>query len=155
MFYEKDEDYLTTMNNTIHFDLKELMQNNMISTHDSSRFFTPKEGLLRGNMFKDEYKPYKNLTFVSLNPKNEKEALLLRVSEFDFATTDLGLHLDIYPEDNEAFELFKMYVEEGKKAKEEYDRMYGPLYLNDTLSSTYNWTEDPWPWENDKGAVYV
>ena len=145
MFYEKDEDYITGIN-TIHFDLGNIVKNGVAS---SNRFFTPKEGLERGNMFKEEYHPYKNLTFVPLNPTNEKEALLFRVYEYGFALTDLSLHLNIHPMDEEAYDLFKQYVVEGRRTKEEYERIYGPLSLEDTLYNTYNWFSNPWPWEGE------
>ena len=146
MFYEGDIDVINIQN---------LIKNKDMYQYDGSRFFTPKEGFLRGNMFKGEYQPYKNLTYLEINPTNELEALLLKVYEYDFAVNDLGLHLDIYPDDVEAYELFRMCAREYEKSKKEYEMQYGPLSLEDTTSRVYNWNKDPWPWEEDRGSVYV
>ena len=142
MFYGQDKDLIEA----ITIDL---------SGMNSNRFFTPKEGFLRGNMFKDEYKPYKNLTYLNLIPKNEKETLLLKVCEYDFAINDLGLYLDFYSEDNEAFSLFKIYKKEYEKAKLEYENKYGPLSLEDTADYVYNWVDNPWPWDKEGGTYHV
>jgi len=99
------------------------------SSMDNNRFFTPEEGLLRGNMFKNEYSPYKNLTYLPLHPKNEKEKLLFKIYEYDFAVNDLSLYLDLYPEDSEAFQYFKSCLMELEKIKVEYENIYGSLEL--------------------------
>ena len=113
-----------------------------------------KEGFLRGNMFKDEYKPYKNLAYVNLVPKTEKEAKMFNVMQYAFAITDLNLYLDLHPEDTKAYNLFKKFIEEEKKAKKEYEKNYGPLELCNDLGARYNWIED-WPWEKRGGSQYV
>ncbi len=43
------------------------------------KLFDPIEGFLRGNMFREEYEPYKNLSYFRLNPMNEKERALFNV----------------------------------------------------------------------------
>ena len=121
----------------------------------NNRFFTPEEGLLRGNMFKDEYSSYKNLTYLPLHPKNEKEKLLFNLYAYDFAVNDLSLYLDLHPEDNECFLYFKQCLMECEKLKEEYERVYGPLELDETKGEKYNWTSEPWPWDKDGGGSYV
>ena len=75
--------------------------------------------------------------------------------EYDHAIIDLNLYLDIYPNDQEAFELFKKYAMAFKKAKQEYENQYGPLLIEDTLGSRFNWTQNPWPWDKDGGNKYV
>jgi len=131
------------------------LANQNMHHNSAGRFFTPSEGLLRGNMFKDEFKPYKNIDYLPLVPKNEKEAMFLKVYEYDFAVNDLALFLNLNPSDKEAFELFKTCCNEYEKAKTEYERMYGPICLEDTKGMVYNWTDNPWPWEKDKGDMYV
>lgn len=123
--------------------------------HSHTKFTSAKEGFLRGNMFKNEYKPYKNLTYLPVIPKNEREAKLLPVYEYDHAIIDLNLYLDLYPNDQEAFELFKHYAMAFKNAKQEYENEYGPLFIEDTLGSRFNWSQNPWPWDKDGGTKYV
>jgi len=120
-----------------------------------NRFFTPQEGLLRGNMFKDEYSPYKNLTYLPIHPKSEKEKLLFKIYEYDFAVNDLSLYLDLNPEDREAFVYFKSCLMELEKVKIEYEKVYGPLELDETKGSEYDWVKEPWPWDKDGGGGYV
>ena len=122
---------------------------------DNSKLVTSKEGFLRGNMFADTYEPYKDMTHMTINPKNKREELLYKIMEVDFAINDLNLYLDLYPEDKEVYEKFKMYTKECMNLKDEYSKMYGPLMLDETDYDMYKWEEEPWPWENDGGSMYV
>ncbi len=120
-----------------------------------NKVLSPMEGFLRGNMFKDEYKPYKNLTYFKLNPTTEKEKDLYKIMALAFAINDLNLYLDLHPENNEMFDLFKKYVIEEKNLKREYEKKYGPLSLTHTTGNKYDWINDPWPWDNKGGSMYV
>ncbi len=129
--------------------------NNMSNMDLSSNknIYSVKEGFLRGNMFKDEYKPYKNLTYINIRPRNEREAKLFNVMEYSFAINDLNLYLDLHPEDSEMLKLFKEYVKEEKEAKKEYMESYGPLTVNKVTGNSFDWVSN-WPWE-DGGEMYV
>ena len=48
-----------------------------IKLNRDKKILNPEEGFLRGNMFKDEYKPYKNLTYFKLNPTNESYGFII------------------------------------------------------------------------------
>lgn len=115
----------------------------------------PMEGFLRGNMFKDEYLPYKNLTYFKLNPTCPKESELIKVMALSFALNDLNLYLDLHPDDKVMFEKFKKYNEEYKKLSKEYAKTYGPLKLTQTKGENFNWIESPWPWDQQGGSLYV
>lgn len=119
------------------------------------KILEPDEGFLRGNMFKDEYLPYKSLTYFKLEPKNEKERDLYKVMALSFALNDLNLYLDLHPDNEEVFHLFKKYVEDYKKALKEYEMKYGPLKLTDSIGSKYKWLDSPWPWDGFGGSMYV
>lgn len=114
----------------------------------------PTEGFLRGNMFKDEYVPYKNLTFLKLNPTNEREKELYKLMALSFAINDLNLYLDLHPNDTEMFKLFKKFVSEEKELCEHFEKKYGPLEI-DGIMSTYTWINNPWPWDQERGSKYV
>ncbi len=116
--------------------------------------YTPLEGLLRGTMFSNIYDTYKNMNYLKLTPKNEKETLLMKIYAYDFAINDLNLYLDIYPNDLDKYNYFKECVYESKKLKKEYEQYYGPLDLCDISSLDYTWYKNPWPWEG-KVSKYV
>ena len=116
---------------------------------------SPMEGFLRGNMFQDEYEPYKHLTYFKLNPKDEKERLLYQVMAYSFAINDLNLYLDLHPDDKQVLDLFKKYVSEEEVFRAEYVKRYGPLEVTEGNGSKFNWINSPWPWENRGGSMYV
>jgi len=122
---------------------------------ENNELFSVTEGFMRGNMFRDEYIPYKNLTYLPLNPKTEKEKKLYDIMALCFAITDLNLYLDLYPDDQECFRLLKEYIREENKLKEEYNKMYGPLTINHDTSNKFKWINNPWPWDNEGGSMYV
>ena len=132
------------------FDLINLTNNNVNLT-------TTKEGFLKGNMFKDEYKPYKNLTFMNISPKNDREAKLWNIMQYEFAINDLNLYLDVHPDNREVLNVLKKNINELKKEKEEFIKLYGPLQVCDTLNTdeTFKWINNPWPWDDLGGGMYV
>ncbi len=115
----------------------------------------PMEAFLRGNSFKNEYIPYKNLTYFKLTPKTEREKLLYRIEALAFILTDLNLYLDIHPDNKEYFEKFKKYSEEKKDLVKEYTKAYGPLTVTKDKGTKYDWLNSPWPWDNMGGSMYV
>ena len=48
------------------------------SYYNDNKLFNCKEGFIKGNMFKDEYQPYKNYQPTKIIPRNDKETLLLK-----------------------------------------------------------------------------
>ncbi len=121
----------------------------------TEKFLPAKEGFLRGNLMKDEYVPYKNLTYFKLKPENEREALLLKLMANTFAIIDLNLYLDLHPEDLNAFDLFKKYEKEKQEVENVYIEKYGPVLVTETTGSTFNWIDNPWPWDKTGGTKYV
>lgn len=107
------------------------------------------DGYIYGNMFKDEYKPYKDYKVYRLNPSSEEEALKLKIMEEQFIVTDLGLYLDLHSNDNDIFEYFKKHRKMLNYYTEEYENKYGSICLNSN-SENYNWIDSPWPWEMNK-----
>ena len=120
-----------------------------------ANILNPMEGFLRGNMFQDEYEPYKKLTYFKLVPRDEQEKLMYQVMALSFAVNDLNLYLDLHPDDQEVLELFKKYANEGKMKCQEYVKKYGPLEVNEVMGSKFNWINNPWPWDSMGGSMYV
>ncbi len=136
------------------FDVTFLNISGITNPNKEDLLESSKVGFLKGNMFKNEYIPYKNYTYMNIEPKTEKEAALLNVMQYSFAINDLNLYLDLHPDDNNMHEVFKMLVESELKAREEYISKYGSLEVCDSVNSRFNWLED-WPWEGNGGSMYV
>lgn len=107
------------------------------------------DGFIRGNMFTDLYQPYIASEPFNLSAQNERDNMLNKFREYNFATLDLGLYLDTHPDDAEKIKAFNQFRLQADQAKVEYERKYGPLSLNsDTLNSyPWAWIMSPWPWE--------
>ena len=112
-------------------------------------------GFLRGNMWENEYEPYKNMQPMKLRPTCEREELLYKIMEMDFAINDLNLYLDLHPENQNIYEMFKMYSEKCIEIKYMYAKKYGPLTLDQNYSNSYEWMKNPWPWDKNGGSMYV
>lgn len=108
-----------------------------------------REGFMRGNMFSDLFEPYIAVEPFPLKPINEREDLLNHVRDYGFAAIDLGLYLDVHPEDREKIQIYNEYLQEGKRYTAEFEQKYGPLTLDsDTLNNyPWMWVMPPWPWE--------
>ena len=124
------------------------------SYFNDNKLYNCQEGFIKGNMFKDEYIPYKNYQPTKIIPINEKESLLLKLYESDFALHDLNLYLDLHPNDKYIYDEFKKELNTFNEIKSIYEKKYGPLCLEDTTSNNYEWYLGPWPWEKD-GAKNV
>lgn len=118
---------------------------NVKDSSNSVPLFNVKEGFMYGNMFKDEYVPYKNYRVAKLESTGEKGELLLKIYEYNFALNDLSLYLDLHPEDSKVYELFRRYTEEERRYIDAYEKKYGPLELTDSDYTSYMWDKGPWP----------
>lgn len=136
--------------NDIKFDINNININNF-RKNENIELFSASEGLNKGNMFKNEYDPYKNYIY-RVVVKGERDELLLKIQELTFKTIDLNLYLDMYPNDDICYKEFKNAVADLKKYKELYEKNYGPLCMTDTLFyDSYKWEKNPWPWMNEGG----
>lgn len=148
-------------NNNYDFDVLSLAgfnfqePNNYFGYPREEKLVSTKEGFLRGNMWKEEYVPYKGMTYVPLKPTCEREALLYQIMEYDFAVNDLNLYLDLHPEDEAIYEKFREYVKTCIELKDRYAKEYGPLTLEQVNSKNYEWMKNPWPWDKSGGSMYV
>ena len=107
--------------------------------------FTISEGFNAGNMFRNEYDPYKNYRVTRLESNTDVGRLLLKIYQYDFALNDLSLYLDLHPEDMDVYRVFKKYTEEQRKCVDIYEKKYGPMELDESNCSNYLWYEGPWP----------
>ena len=97
------------------------------------------EGFLRGNMFSNEYEPYKNMTYIKPKLKTEREKDLFKVMEVAFAINDYNLYLDVHPEDQNILSKYKACTEKFRKLTKEYEEKYGPLSIDAGNYKTFKW----------------
>lgn len=116
---------------------------------DRDDVLNPDEGLVLGNLFLDEYVPYKNYKPYKIKPTCDKDAMLLKIREYCFAIDDLNLKLDLEPNNKKLYDLFKVYNERLKVLVKDYEEKYEVLDLNDDLKGRYTWYSGKWPWEGD------
>ena len=121
---------------------------NYVST--TNNILDPYEGFIRGNMFSDLYNGYKLSKPVNITPNNKQAEILTTIDSLTFALIDLGLYLDIYPDDKSALELYNYYKDSCEKYTKEYEDNYGPLCLMSNMPNDYfTWILSPYPWENE------
>ena len=139
-FYTIPENWYKQFDNTFN------VSNNMNTNLD------PKEGFLRGNLFDNLYKPYKNYTYGNLKATNKQEELLYSILMYKFALIELNLYLDVNPQDMMMINLYKKYQNEEKMLCNEYEKNYGPLSLDSEYlgNNNWRWINSPWPWEGTK-----
>jgi hypothetical protein len=115
--------------------------------NNTNEVYEPYQGFIRGNMFKNSYDNYGKV--YDVKPLNEQAELLTYIDIFDFAMLDLGLYLDIYPNNQNIISLYNNIRDEKNKVMRQYEDNYGPLTLNSDALNTvpWSWNMNPWPWE--------
>ena len=76
-----------------------------------------------------------------------RNALLRKIQEIDFALYETTLYLDTHPCDEKALHLHKEYASASKELKEQYQMQYGPLTPAANTEDAWEWLRGPWPWE--------
>jgi spore coat protein JB len=120
-----------------------------------ARLVSPTEGFNKGNMFADEYRPYKNY-YYKVVVRGKRDELLLKIQELTFAVIDLNLYLDLHPSESGTLEIYKNYAKELNNLRVLYEREFGPIAASDVTSSKeFTWVNNPWPWDNKGGMFNV
>lgn len=110
-------------------------------------FYSDNEGFVKGNIQKNIYNPYKNYNPSMPNAKNDKERLMLEIQKYGFYLIDLGLYLDLHPNDKEALATFNENRNKYYRLINEFNKNYCPLMFMDSNSTeTYKWIEGNFPW---------
>ncbi|HBD06188.1 MAG TPA: hypothetical protein DCY93_02115 [Firmicutes bacterium] len=110
--------------------------------------YSPLDGLVRGNMFKNEYRGYKDYQPGIVKPRDERTQLLLDVMMYGNAAHDVALKLDVYPKNQDLIKSFEEFNEKLKKAKMAYESKYGPLTKSSAkgVNGEFDWTNVRSPW---------
>lgn len=140
-------DYFTNLSNSNLNDINMYNTNNK-NQNINSNLFSPYEGYIKGNLFKNLYNSYKNLKPINIKINNEQDEILLNVNELSFARHELNLLLDNYPNNDNALNLFNRYLKMENEAIKNYERRFGPLEVtSDNQTNTPFMWIDKWPWE--------
>lgn len=79
-----------------------------------------------------------------------RENLLAWINQVSFAVNEMTLYLDTHPDDEDALAFFREKLKMRQEALETYSRNFGPLTIdtaNDNMSRSFEWVQQPWPWE--------
>ncbi|MEG2322629.1 MAG: spore coat protein CotJB [Bacilli bacterium] len=118
--------------------------------YNQNKYYDPYDGLIRGNMFPSLCDSYKIDKPLQIQPLNEQAKMLTNIDALAFATTDLNIYLDVFPNDQRTIELFNQYRQQQNDLQKLYESKYGPLQLSSDALNTYPWAWEnkPWPWQN-------
>lgn len=143
------------MNNYNNMDYYNYLNNNYnqpLYNQDAgfSNLYDPYQGFIRGNLFPQLYNSYKINNPYDVTPMNEQAQMLTNIDALTFAMIDLGLYLDIYPNDRNAIDLYNRYRVQNANYTNQYESKYGPLSLNSNAltADPWFWNDSPWPWES-------
>lgn len=101
------------------------------------------KALVRGTLFPGLDLPYLGM----VNESVEAPGPLKELMALGFAVQELGLYLDTHRDDQQALTLFQKYNKLYSEGVAEYERRYGPLQLTSTGCPSFDWVDDPWPWD--------
>lgn len=119
-----------------------------INLLNDNNIYNKDEALVKGNLYKDLYVPYRNYKEEKVKVYNEQDKDMLALQELCFVINDLNLYLDLHPEDNNSFKIFKDTVKSYKEKKKEYVKKWGPIDLLDKMDD-FEWTLSLFPWEDN------
>ncbi|MFV0274808.1 MAG: spore coat protein CotJB [Bacilli bacterium] len=116
---------------------------------ENKNLYDENEAIIKGTVFKDFYKPYKNYTGYTLPANNEQQSLLNEISKYEFMLLDLRFALILDPNNKEYLVLYDKYFKNYLLATDNYEKKYGKLnaYGINLQSDEYSWINDPWTWE--------
>ena len=78
----------------------------------------------------------------------DRESLLLKLSELEFAAYDLRLYLNTHPRDRRALAEFAALNRQAETVRNEFEKNFGPLTAASNRDENhFTWIDQPWPWE--------
>ncbi len=80
----------------------------------------------------------------------KREALLKKISTYQFAAHDLQLYLDTHPGDEKTMEQLKRFQAQLQPLTEQYEETYGALTKRGESGNNWDWIKGPWPWESEE-----
>ena len=82
----------------------------------------------------------------------EKNELLRKIQQLNFAMIELGLYLNNQPGCEEALALYEKVCMMHADAKGRFEEIYGPLTYEGVNAEKdgWSWIDGPWPWEGEE-----
>lgn len=119
--------------------------NNM---NNINNLYSPNEGYVKGNMFRNLYDPFMNYRPSELKPRNEQERELFNLGQIHFAMHELNLYLDNYPNDRAMLNKFNEFRASYEKMLNDYQSKYGPLEVTSPYmtNTPFAWSSNSFPW---------
>ena len=121
------------------------------NTDKNITIFGPYEGYVKGNLYSNLYDPYKNYKALQLNPRNQYDEDILNLNQMQFASHEINLLLDNYPNDTNMLNLYNNYKENYLNMLQQFETKYGPTMVSSNFlnKTPWAWDNEPWPWEGD------
>lgn len=79
----------------------------------------------------------------------DRRQLLWQMTAEQFAAFDTQLYLDTHSHDQRALQMFNNYRNAYAKLRTEFESMFGPISSDNTAGGSWEWLNDPWPWERE------
>ena len=105
--------------------------------------YTKEDALKNGTLYPGLNLPYRNFV-PKKDVANTTEGQLMSI---DFAMWELGLYLDVHPDDADALKLFSALGAMSREAAAALEKEKGPLTKHANMDGRYTWVDSPWPWE--------
>lgn len=81
---------------------------------------------------------------------HDQQTLLKTIQKYDFTLYELQLYLDTHPNCKAALQQYRQTLEKKQQAESAYVAQFGPLVPHQSnTTNQWNWTEGPWPWEQE------
>lgn len=130
-----------------------MFNNGMDNTNNNNmsnitNLFSPNEGYVKGNMFRNLYDPFMNYRPNELKPRNEQESALFNLSWMHFAMHETNLYLDNFPNDRAMLNKFNEFRASYEKLLNDYQSKYGPLEVTSPYmtNTPFAWSSNSFPW---------
>jgi len=125
------------------------MNNNMNNMNSNNNLYTPNEGYIKGNMFKNLYDPFKNYVPAKLSANSPKEELLINLGQMHFAMHEANLYLDNFPNDMNMLNKFNEFRKSYEALLNDYQSKYGPIEITSPYmtNTPFAWSNDKFPWD--------
>ncbi|MFV0274720.1 MAG: spore coat associated protein CotJA [Bacilli bacterium] len=111
---------------------------------ENKNLYNENEAIIKGTIFKNLDKPYKNHTNYFFLEKCEKDEKLNEISKYDFAILDLSLALDLDPYNKHLLDFYTHCVIKYKKLKQAYETKYETISKYNIQHNEFDWVNDSW-----------
>ncbi|MCL2822013.1 MAG: spore coat protein CotJB [Firmicutes bacterium] len=89
-----------------------------------------------------------NNNFNHQGKEKERQGLLNKIMQEDFALLDMRLFLNTHPCNQDGIAHFNNCLNKSNMLKKEYENKFGPLCQKSMSAKDYfDWIDSPWPWE--------